>query len=94
MTVNSGARATGGVKGAPGDGNRDGGQIMNRLEVIQTPNRRMERPDRRQCTDRRRHAAPTTATAETVAVLRALLDEAHSRIRTLERAVEELKQAI
>lgn len=67
---------------------------MNRLELIQTPNRRMDRPDRRQCADRRRHAVPTTATAETVATLRALLDEAHARIRGLERAVEAMKQAI
>lgn len=67
---------------------------MDRLELIQTPNRRMGRTDRRQCTDRRRHSVPSTATAETVATLRALLDEAHARIRTLEHAVEALKQAI
>ena len=94
MSINCKPEATGGVKGAPGSGTRDGGQIMNRLELIQTPNRRMDRTDRRQCADRRRHAAPTTVTAETVATLRALLDEAHARIRTLEQAVETLKQAI
>ena len=66
---------------------------MNRLEVIQTPNRRLGHADRRQCTDRRRHAR-LPAGDETVRTLRELLDQAHVRIRSLERTLETLKQAI
>ena len=66
---------------------------MNRLELIQTPNRRASRADRRQCADRRRHAR-LPGSGETVSTLRELLDLAHARIRGLERALEALKQAI
>jgi hypothetical protein len=67
---------------------------MNTLELIQTPNRRMDRLDRRQCVERRRHLVPATNTVDTVETLRVLLDESHARIRALERAVETLKMAI
>jgi hypothetical protein len=67
---------------------------MNTLELIQTHNRRTNRADRRQCSDRRRHPMPDSRTIGTMETLRALLDEAHERIRTLERAIEALKQAI
>jgi hypothetical protein len=67
---------------------------MERFEVIQTPNRRMGRMDRRQCVNRRRYPGPATNSADAIINLRAMLDEAHARIRMLERAVETLKKTI
>jgi len=67
---------------------------MNTLELIQTPNRRMDRLDRRRCVERRRHLVPATKPVDTVETLRVLLDDSHARIRVLERAIETLKMAI
>ena len=67
---------------------------MERFEVIQTPNRRMGGTDRRQCVNRRRYPVPATNSADAIMNLRAMLDEAHARIRMLERAVETLKKTI
>ncbi len=67
---------------------------MNRLELIETPNRRATRVDRRQCSDRRRYAALPTSTYHTTETLRELLDQAHARIRALERAVGTLTKAV
>jgi len=67
---------------------------LNTLELIQTPNRRTDRLDRRKCVERRIHLVPATNPVDTVETLRVLLDESHARIRVLERAVETLKMAI
>ncbi len=67
---------------------------MNRLELIRTANRRLNRVDRRQCTDRRGHTATAIQGPGTIAALRELLDAAHARIRALERDVEALKKVI
>ena len=64
---------------------------MNGLELIQTANRRHNRVDRRQCTDRRRREVFAPRTPESVETLRVLLDQAHARIRTLEGDLDSLK---
>lgn len=68
---------------------------MVRLELIQVPNRRMHQTDRRECVDRRGQLMVAQDAAEAEATtLRELLFDAHARIRTLERTVETLKDAI
>lgn len=67
---------------------------MVRLELIQVPNRRMHQRDRRECVDRRGQKMLGQDAAEAEATLRELLFDAHAKIRTLERTVETLKEAI
>jgi hypothetical protein len=64
---------------------------MTTLKLIHTPNRRGDRLDRRQSIDRR---GPPSPGADTVKVLRDLLDKAHARVRALEHMVETLKKKI
>lgn len=61
---------------------------MTRFRVIKTADRRANPSDRRRPVDRRRTAGLTSRRATTVKMLRELLDEAHQRIRTLERAIK------
>ena len=68
--------------------------MMDSIQPLESPNRRVGHGDRRQCPDRRTHASPEIdARAERV-LLRELLEEAHARIRMLEQAVERLIKAI
>lgn len=64
---------------------------MTTLKLVHTPNRRGDRLDRRQTVDRRGPPAPG---ADSVKVLRDLLDKSHARVRALERMVETLKKKI
>ena len=66
---------------------------MKRLELVQTPNRRMSNVDRRYCMDRRRCLAREANTIDSVETLRELLDDAHARIRMLQRAVDTLRKS-
>jgi hypothetical protein len=58
---------------------------MTRFRIIKTTDRRGNRSDRRRPADRRSIPGIATRKAMTVRTLRELLDEAHGRIRNLER---------
>ncbi len=73
---------------------RYGDQTMTRLELIQTPNRRMGGQDRRHHSDRRGRPMEPPITLDTIDTLRDLLDKSHARIRTLERMVEDLRKDV
>ena len=58
---------------------------MTRFRIVKAIDRRRNRPDRRRPADRRSIPGVATRKAMTVRTLRELLDEAHGRIRKLER---------
>ena len=62
------------------------------MKLIQTSDRRVNHGERRRCPDRRGAADASGTDAERVQMLRELLDEAHARIRLLERAIENLRK--
>lgn len=68
--------------------------MMNRLELVQTQNRRTSNVDRRYCMDRRRCVGKEANPVDSVETMRELLDDAHARIRMLQRAVEALRNSI
>ena len=68
--------------------------MMKRLELVQTQNRRASNVDRRYCMDRRRCVAREANPVDSLETLRELLDDAHARIRMLQRAVEALRNSI
>ena len=62
------------------------------VKLIQTSDRRVNHVERRRCPDRRAGGEASRTDAERVQMLRELLDEAHARIRMLERAIESLRK--
>ena len=64
---------------------------MEKFEVVQTQNRRQSEGDRRRNLDRRAGPAASGKVIESLESLRELLDEAHDRIRSLEKVVESLR---
>jgi hypothetical protein len=58
---------------------------MSRFRIIKATDRRGNRSDRRRPADRRSIQGVATRKAMTVRTLRELLDDAHGRIRSLER---------
>lgn len=73
---------------------QDKEKAMNKLDLIQTPNRRRDRKDRRGYGDRRLYSGREANIVDSIASLSELLQQAHDRIRTLERAVESLQKTI
>jgi hypothetical protein len=62
------------------------------MELIRVKDRRINRVERRRHPDRR-HTVQTVGDApDTAGTLRELLDDAHARIRMLERTIEILKR--
>jgi hypothetical protein len=66
---------------------------MENFEVVQSQNRRKGEGDRRRILDRRGGLATSSSMIDSLESLRKLLNEAHNRIRLLEKAVESLKSA-
>ena len=60
---------------------------MSRFRVIKTADRRASQSDRRRPLDRRSTPGVPYRKAMTVKMLRELLDDAHARIRSLERTL-------
>ena len=60
---------------------------MSKFRIIKSADRRADRSDRRRPADRRSISGIATRKAMTMRMLRELLDEAHARIRGLERAL-------
>lgn len=67
------------------------GKIMEKFEVVQTQNRRQGEGDRRRILDRRADSADSAKMIDSLETLRQLLNEAHDRIRSLEKVVESLR---
>jgi hypothetical protein len=62
------------------------------VKLIQTSDRRVSHVERRRCPDRRATGEASGTDAQRLQILRELLDEAHARIRLLERAIEGLRK--
>ena len=67
---------------------------MKSFEVTGQPDRRVAETDRRRHADRRGSLAQEAHIPGSAGILRELLDEAHARIRVLERAVQTLREPV